>query len=118
MEAARKPEDKLKQQIAHMTFTWVCGLIIAFMLGAFWLSTVGVAIFQIARAHGVSEVGGCVVIFGLALVVSRVALRWFVRRFCQWYSGQRLNSVLKDIDEGVSKAQAQALTAKKETPRV
>lgn len=119
MEASQKPdEDKLKQQIFRMTFTWVCGLIIAFTLGLLWLSTVGVAIFQISRAHGVGEVGGYVVTFGLALVVSGIALRWFVKRFYRWYSGQRLNSVLKDIDEGVSKAQAQARADREETPRV
>jgi hypothetical protein len=113
MEAPRMPADKLKQQIARMTFTWVCGLIIAFTLGLFWLCTFGVAIFQILRAHGAGEVGGYVVIFGLALVVSGIALRWFVNRFYHWYSGQRLNSVLKEIDGGVSKAQAQTRTDKK-----
>jgi hypothetical protein len=91
----------------RVTFIWVCGLIVIFTLGILWLGSLGLAVFKIYKAHGANEVGGHVVLFGFVLVILGTALKQSVDRFYQWHSDQRLNSLLKDIDERVSKSQAQ-----------
>lgn len=86
----------------RVTFIWVCGLIIIFVLAIFWLGLLGLAIFKIYRAHGADEVGGYVVIFALVLVVSGAALRWFVNRFDDWWLDKRVNSLVDNYQSEVS----------------
>jgi hypothetical protein len=91
----------------RVTSIWVCGLIVIFTLGILWLGSFGLAVFKVYKAHDADEVAGRVAIFGFVLVILGAALKQSVDRFHQWHSDQRLNSVLNDIDERVSKSQAE-----------
>jgi hypothetical protein len=92
----------------RVTLIWIGGLIIVLALGVLWLGSLGLGIFKIYGAHGAGEIGGYSVVFGLVLLATGIAIRWFVNRFHDWHRDQGLEPFLKEINDSVSNAQTQA----------
>ncbi len=89
---------------AMSTFVWVSGLVTVFALGAVLVGSLGWAIYRVPTAHTNDELAE---LFVLPVVTGLTSV-WFVNRFYEWHSHQRVHFLLGKIQALGAETQEQA----------